>query len=99
MLFIPNPAGILIEAASEGMQYAMGERAEQIAAAARTIAPYDPTSDGPHYRDQIGVDVGVEDGLATGRVHADDEAAGYIEFGTVDTPTFAPLRRAAESGL
>jgi hypothetical protein len=41
--------------------------------------------------------VGFEDGKFVGRVIADDFKAWWIEVGTSDTPTFAPLQRGADS--
>lgn len=96
--FVPNPAGLLLVQVSTGMQSAMKERADQIAEMARSIAPYDPTND-RNYRDEIEVVAGIEDGRACGRVNAWVPWAGYVEFGTVDTPTHAPLRRASEGGF
>ena len=95
--FVPNPVGLVAIARSIEMQTAMGVAANEIATGARAIAPYDPLTP-INYRDEIDVAIGInEDGLAAGRVNAWVEWAGYVEFGTVDTPIFAPLRRASEA--
>lgn len=91
--FIPNPAGIAGIASSADLVAALKAVAEEAASNARAVAP----EDSGDYIDGIGVDAGLEDGKALARVNADDPASGYIEFGTEDTPTFAPLTRGAEA--
>jgi hypothetical protein len=71
------------------MTAAMLAGAKFAAEEAKRIAPVLTGS----YRDSIRAE--VVEGKA--KVIADDMAAGFIEFGTEDTPTFAPLRRAAEA--
>lgn len=83
MLYVPNPAFVRdFEESLAGLEL-RNEAASKIAERAQAIAPVDSGE----YRDSIH----VEDGL----VVADSEHAVFVEFGTIDTPTFAPLRRAA----
>lgn len=91
--FVPSPSGIAAFASSPALVAALKAVAEEAASNARAIAP----EDSGDYIDGIGVDAGVEGGKALARINADDPASGYIEFGTEDTPTFAPLRRGAEA--
>jgi topoisomerase IA-like protein len=63
-------------------------KAEEVAQEARAIAP---VATG-RYQDSIRAL--IEDGKAI--VLADVPYAVYVEYGTVDTPTFAPLRRAMD---
>lgn len=66
---------------------------EKVAAEARANAPVGSGN----YAESIETETAVEDGEATGRVLATDMAAGFVEFGTINNPAHAPLRRAAES--
>ena len=59
--------------------------AEEILAEAQAIAPVRTGT----YRDSLGVEESPDDVA----VIADVDYGGYIEFGTSDTPEFAPLRR------
>lgn len=68
--------------------------ASAAAANSRSVAPVG--DDSPHYRDQIEHVVGINRGRYIGRVNANKDTSGFIEFGTRDTPTFAPLRRGLE---
>ena len=58
---------------------------------------------GPHphetgdYIESINGDSGIENGVAAGRVNADDYKAWWLEVGTEDTPPFAPLRRGVDA--
>lgn len=92
-VFIPNPIGIAAVPMSPGVVVVTGEVAEGIATVARTIAPVLTGA----YRDSISASVGIEGGHALAHVSAGTDHAQYVEFGTSDTPTFAPLRRAAET--
>lgn len=56
---------------------------------AREVAPVD---EGDYIR-SLGHDVIVDDGTTKGIAYSTDPKALHIEYGTVDTPTFAPLRR------
>jgi hypothetical protein len=75
------------------MAFVLGAYANRAAEAARALAPVDSGE----YRQSIGGAVGVERGTLVGRVYSKDFKAHWIEFGTVDTPVFAPLRRGVES--
>lgn len=94
--FIPSPRGIAELARDAGMASGLGEIAEQAAARTREIAPVGDYAGGGDYRDSIDSDFGVDAEGAFGRVNAFDYKANWIEFGTEDTPVFAPLRRAVE---
>lgn len=85
MRFIPS-LGIAQRAAKESVDSgAVDKVAEEIAKAARAVAPVDTGA----YRDSIH----VEDGA----VVADVAHAAAVEAGTADTPAFSPLRRGAET--
>lgn len=97
--YVPNLGGTLFIAASPLMQAIMGQVAQAIAERAREIAPYDENeadNDEPHFRDTIESDSGIDTDGAFGIVYVTARHGPYVEFGTADTPEFAPLRRAAE---
>lgn len=94
--FVPNMRGIALIARTPQMAAAMVARAGEVRDAAISIAPIGP-GEGGHYRDQITADAAVIDGLAGGRVNAWKFTAGFIEFGTSDTPAFAVLRTACDA--
>lgn len=71
------------------------EAADAAAGKARDIGPVD---DGD-YRDGIKVAVGADEHGVLARVNANDFKSHWIEFGTIDTPAFAPLRRAVLGGF
>lgn len=87
--FVPNPAFENQARRSTEMRAAMQRAAEEAADEARRLAPVDTGE----YRASITV-VTTAEGA---RVVADDDKATYIEFGTSDTPAFAPLRRGTEA--
>lgn len=89
MRFVFNPAVIPLLQVNPLLGALLEQRAESVAEEARRIAPYETGA----YRDEIEADSGIENGRFIGRVNANDPASGYIEWGTVDTPTFAVLRR------
>jgi len=91
--FVPSVTGMNALASSEGLEDALKEVAEEIASNARDLAP-ELSGD---YKAGISVVAGEEDGESLARVNANDWKSGLIEFGTEDTPAFAPLRRAVES--
>lgn len=70
-----------------GVKRLMRRRAEEAASIAKSLAPV-ATGD---YRDSIGVDEDI-DGV---KLVATDFKAHWIEWGTVRTRAFAPLRTAA----
>lgn len=68
--------------------------ANLVASAARQLAPVRTG----HYQRSIRTSVEVDaKGRPFGRVHADDIAAHIVEWGSVNNPAYAPLRRAAEA--
>lgn len=87
--FVPNPRFESEAKRSAEMKAAMKRGAQAAADEARRMAPVDTGE----YRASIRV-VETADGA---RVVADDDKATYIEFGTSDTPAFAPLRRGTEA--
>lgn len=89
--FVPNPVGMAAIAVGVGVQAVLERLGEAIAEGARSAAPEDEGD----YIDGIV----VEDGEAPGskRVLATDFKSNWIEYGTEDTPAFAPLRLGADS--
>lgn len=83
MRYIPNPAFVRVFEASRDWHQIRDDAADKIAETARQLAPVRTGA----YRDSIDAQ--------DGRVVADVLHAMWVEFGTVDTPTFSPLRRAA----
>lgn len=71
---------------------------EAAAAAADKAGDLAPVDDGD-YRDGIKVAVGADERGVLARVNATDFKSHWIEFGTIDTPAFAPLRRAVLGGF
>jgi hypothetical protein len=92
--FKPNPRGIAELARTPEMVDMLESVATTAAKNSQSIAPEDSTP--PHYKDQIRPTAGVDGDTARGRVNAFKETSNLIEFGTEDTPTFAPLRRGIE---
>lgn len=94
VVIVPN-IGQLVTVTPEFMGV-MELAANGIADVAKGLAPVDEGE----YRDSIEGHAEIENGFGTGIVSAagdPPEQAIYLEFGTSDTPTFATLRRAAES--
>lgn len=89
--FVPNAAGIA--------QVAMltlsviTDLTEEGAEIARNTAPI---LEGWYY-DSIETQVVVENGVPHGLFYSTDFKAGFLEFGTSDTPTFGTLGSAAEA--
>ena len=96
VVFVPNPVGIALLARTPQMAAAMLDRGNEVALAAASIAPVGPGGGG-HYRDQIRAEAGVFEGKAGARVNAYKFTAGFLEFGTSDTPIFAPLRTGCDA--
>lgn len=86
--FVPNPNFERKARESQEMKAAMKRALEPAVREAQRLAPVDTGE----YRNSIKV-VEDSDGM---RLVADDPKAVYIEFGTEDTPTFAPLRKGVE---
>lgn len=83
--YVPNYFGIFSLARHIGVNRALGYKASRIALVAKSIAPVRTGE----YRDSIGT--------SGNRVYAAARHSKYVEFGTGDTPVFAPLRRAADA--
>lgn len=94
MKFKPNRQAIPQLGRTPAMVEMLGDVASQVTERVRAVAPVDRTP--PHYRDMVKPASGIENGQAIGRVNAHKDTSGLIEFGTEDTPTFAPLRRGVE---
>lgn len=95
--FVPNPPGIGLLARTPRMAAGMRAWAEYVADIVVEVAPYGE-GQGGHYRDMIGVDGPVSSAAGLGaRVNAYKFTAGFLEFGTSDTPAYAPLRTAADA--
>lgn len=93
--FVMNPAFIPALARSAGVVAVVKARTERVFEEWQRIAPVFTG----HYLSGGRVEISVEGGRVIGRVIVDDPtgAAGLIEFGTEDTPAFAPLRRALQA--
>lgn len=87
--FIPNRGFARELKAERSYVEGMAAAAAPAAQNARDIAPVDEGD----YRDGIRVTI---DGDEV-RIDAMDWKSGFIEYGTEDTPVFAPLRRGAEA--
>lgn len=89
--------GIRELAKTRNMEKAMAHYADRTAEKAREIAPV-RTGD---YRDGIRGQVGIVDGVATGRVNATDWKSAILEFGGTHTAgeehSHATLRHAADA--
>lgn len=95
VFYRPDFRGIALLARTPQMSAAMLDRAGDIRDVAESIAPVG-AGEGGHYKDQITADAAVIAGLAAARVNARKFTSGFIEFGTSDTPAFAPLRNACD---
>lgn len=108
VIFVPDPEGIAILAESPGMIDSMKVFADLAAMNTMNLVPVgeETGSDARwgHYHDQVEVDVGIDStpivGLpgphAVARVNAMKFTAHWLEFGTINMPAKAPLRRGAE---
>lgn len=96
MKFIVDPTVIPKLATAAQMGVMLEHRADKAAEAVRSIAPVGDSPEGEHYRDQIEGVVRLGRGGLIGRVIAKKFTAVFLEFGTSDTPVFAPLRRGVE---
>lgn len=96
--FVPNPAGIKALGYTPAMLAWCMAKGSSIRDIAVAIAPVGDGEDGGHYKDQITVDRSPITSTGAGaRVNARKFTSGWIEFGTSDTPAFAPLRTAADA--
>lgn len=87
--FVPNPSLERRLRESAAMRAAMRRAAEAAVPEVQGLAPVDTGE----YRNSIK----VVDTPTGARIVADDDKASHIEFGTEDTPAFAPLRRGTEA--
>lgn len=86
--------GIERELANDGgIGKALGGIADDGASAARALAPVRTGA----YRSSISASVERGSGGYVARTSADVAYASFIEYGTSDTPTFAPIRRGLEA--
>jgi len=88
MKYVPNIVGIEAATKSPELIAVLNFVGDQIYEAALADAPVDTGA----YRDSLFMDGGLEP-----TVGSDIRYAGYLEFGTSDTPVFATLRRASEA--
>ena len=93
--FVYSKAATPQLAKGKQMLSALRQFGEKAAAEARNLGPVGDSE--PHYVDMIDVDLGIEGDTALARVNANKFTSNWIEFGTEDTPAFAPLRRGAEA--
>lgn len=93
MSFTANPQIAQLLMRSEQMKIMLLAQAGRGVAKARILAP-EQSGD---YKRSITAVAGLEGGSMRSRIVAKDFKAGWIEFGTVKTPAFAPLRRGAEA--
>lgn len=95
--YVPNIRGIALLGRTPAMLAAMLARADGVAEHVRANAPVGE-GNGGHYKDQIETGPSPITSLTAGaRVSAKKFTSGWIEFGTEDTPAFAPLRNAADA--
>jgi hypothetical protein len=94
MRFVPNPK--FAQEIEREVEFRAGKVrvGEEVVTVAKSIAPYDAahkaTPQDPHYRDTI--EVKIEGPRVW--VTTTGWTGHFIEWGTVDTPTFAVIRRA-----
>lgn len=87
--FVPNPRFESQARQSREMREAIRRATEPALREAQRLAPVDSGE----YRDSLQI---VEDADGV-RLMSDDDKASFIEFGTEDTPAFAPLRKGTEA--
>lgn len=93
--YVPKP-GIEEELASSlGMRNLMDDTTRPVAAAVRQSSP----RRSGRYRRSITTGVTLEDDGWHGRVGSTDFAWHMVEYGSVNNPTYAPLRRGLEKTL
>ena len=84
---------------SPEMLAAVGQAADRIATEAKRAAPREPGLDKGrrrHYADMIDGQAWADSDGARGTVNARHFTSLLIEFGSVNNPPFAPLRRALD---
>lgn len=90
--FVPDRGGIAEIGRCADLLKDLEEVANGVVDSAKNLAP-ELSGD---YKEGIDMESGVEGKTAIARVNANDFKSHWVEFGTSDTPTFAPLRKAAE---
>lgn len=90
--FIPNPMLGAELSRSRMLQPALLNIAENIRDEAKQLSPEDKGD----YINSIEAKSGVDGRGVYAAVEATDWKAALIEFGTADTPAFAPIRKAAD---
>lgn len=90
MKYVPNPTFEKLFLASREGQELVEEGAQDIADRAKSIAPEDEGN----YID--GIKGPKDSGGVPGKVIATDFKSHWIEWGSANNETYAPLRRAAE---
>jgi hypothetical protein len=88
--FVLNPAGLAELAVSPQLVEPIEKIASEIELKAKGFAPVRTGA----YRASISSEVSILGDRIVGKVTADVPYAGFIEFGTEDTPVFQPLRKA-----
>lgn len=91
--YIPNPGFEEEWLASEDALELVAPIAEAAATQAEQLAP----EDYGYLKDSIEAEVGLVNGVATGRVNAHDFKAAWHEFGTINNPATPFLRTSMES--
>lgn len=94
MSFVPNSRGIGEVAKSREVKEALRDRADAVADEARRLADAEAYDTG-EFANSIGVEEEERADRAVAYVISDDDKAPYLEWGTVDTPRFRILGRAA----
>lgn len=91
--FVLNPVGVAELGVSPQMGEAVEKMTAEIEAAAKAYAPVRTGA----YRDSIASSLEIVGDVYVGKVTASAPYARFIEFGTSDTPTFQPLRKALDT--
>lgn len=97
-VFVENPLGMIALALSPEMAASLKEHADKAVEAAKQ----EWAASGPHpyetgaYLASLKAAIQLSGRRLEGVAYTDSDHGAYIEFGTEDTPTFAPLRRGAE---
>lgn len=93
MRFVPNPRFEREIVTGPRMRDFLESKAQE---ALSYFVEFAPERSGDYVRSARAFST-VEAGRAVGRLAVDDFKWHWIEFGTVDTPTFAPLRKALDA--
>lgn len=100
LTFVPDPNAGHEMARSLGWATHVRRVAQETSIAAKIAfeaqGPHPYSTAPQHYVDMIEGELVVVDGVIGGRVTAYADYSWYIEVGTSDTPTFAPLQKGAD---